>query len=339
MDSAQLGELLDPQYTYQDMPLPLFVEKLEGIFSLFRSQGESQLEVLTGYCDNLSCNPRLDRRTYRFYSKVTRDYLDLRFSLEPSDDGLGELIAEIYQCYCFNCLEDNNGWYGDSMVLTSHLDERTDFSDKPDVMLHLQLAGAAVKESAHWPQRISKEFLEAWLMKYEPTYDFIEVSSGGFDFETMSWDDFYMLFYSLKSHLDLVTHFARDFDDDFLNNSECSEMQIIEKLLRFDKYLNEHEFTYLTLRRSDDVSVQIHTHSYWIEGEEFDFFAEFHDWFNIMYGLYVHRYYALTEAETDEYLEFEEDYDPEYNLGSLKFHMDIRKRARENGEYIPLRDF
>jgi len=50
----------------------------------------------------------------------------------------------------------------------------------------------------------------------------------------------------------------------------------------------------------------------------------------------VKKYYALNEAETDEFIEAEDYLDPELTLKLLFFHMDIRKKARENGEYIPV---
>jgi hypothetical protein len=43
----------------------------------------------------------------------------------------------------------------------------------------------------------------------------------------------------------------------------------------------------------------------------------------------------LNEAETDEFIEAEDYID--LTLKLLFFHMDIRKKARENGDYIPIR--
>jgi hypothetical protein len=48
MDAQQLEELLDPQYTYQEISLEVFVRKLENIFTDFRKEGDEYLEVLTG---------------------------------------------------------------------------------------------------------------------------------------------------------------------------------------------------------------------------------------------------------------------------------------------------
>lgn len=42
MDAQQLGELLEPQYTYQEVSLEVFIKKLDIVFEEFRNEGDKQ---------------------------------------------------------------------------------------------------------------------------------------------------------------------------------------------------------------------------------------------------------------------------------------------------------
>jgi hypothetical protein len=48
MDTQLLGELLDPELTYQDVALPVFLSKLDILFGQFRKDGDDCLEVESG---------------------------------------------------------------------------------------------------------------------------------------------------------------------------------------------------------------------------------------------------------------------------------------------------
>jgi hypothetical protein len=66
-------------------------------------------------------------------------------------------------------------------------------------------------------------------------------------------------------------------------------------------------------------------------------------WFRSRQRELVKKYFALTQSETDNFLEKDEFGNAETSLKMLSFHMRIRNQAQERGEFVPLnlgiRDF
>lgn len=107
------------------------------------------------------------------------------------------------------------------------------------------------------------------------------------------------------------------------------DFQEIEKII-FDEQC-DHFFYDLTAERD----YKLHFQEKLLEGDIFNQFSRFWAWFIPLQEKLVKKYYALNEAETDEFIEAEDYID--LTLKLLFFHMDIRKKARENGDYIPIR--
>ena len=67
-------------------------------------------------------------------------------------------------------------------------------------------------------------------------------------------------------------------------------------------------------------------------GKPFEDLSILLTWFKPLRSALVKKYYSLTEVETVQFLASEDFLDPEHTLTLFSFHMDIRKRAREQGE-------
>ena len=57
--------------------------------------------VVPGKCLKTTYNPELIRTYFRFIGIQTRNYLDLRFTLELEDDLKNHKILDIFGCFCF----------------------------------------------------------------------------------------------------------------------------------------------------------------------------------------------------------------------------------------------
>ena len=337
MNIPLLREILDPVLSYQDVDLGIFLRQLDSIFEEFKEDGAEELISLEGACVNLQCNPNQNRTTYRFYSKESRDYIDFRFILEPINESKNHRITDIFQCHCFKSQAEQNGWYGEEKYLFFYRDEKNDFSNNPDFLVHKELA---IQANEYWKksyETINLEEIEAWLIKFQSSFDFISNFESPPMFERMTWDNFYSDYKTLKDYYEIIPQVVQLFQMIDPKRDNHSEKELIGMVLKFENYFWDTEYDYFFQKVNEKNEFEIRFGKNEIKGGIIDIFIELWNWFLPTRKKLVEKYFALTEGELDQFYESEEYYFHELELERLGFHMDIRERARLRGEYIPLR--
>lgn len=335
MDAKELGELLNPDYTYQEVPLDTFLEKLEAVFRKLKKGGDTHLEILPGHCCELSCNPELIRTAYRFVGNQTRNYLNFRFITEPTDDGKDHIIKDIFVCYALRCHEGKD-WYGEKFSLEVYEDEKPGLHPSPEEIIYTEKALQAVSELMEDKEMLLVEEVEAWLMKYQPTFDFILECDNLYLFEA-KWSGFFHLYETLMSYLT----FLKKWHSSTLVIASIEEIDMDEDstkeiILEAERILEEGGLAFLLSQVIELNSFQPFSNYPSLKGKLVENFLRTWVWFRSRQKELVKKYYALTESETDEFLENDDYSDPQSTLKLLSFHLDIRNMAKERGEYIPL---
>ena len=335
MDSELLEELLDANQTYQDMLMPVFVSKLAWRFEYMKKRGDAFLIVEKGHCCNLDCNPDLNRTAYRFIGNHTRDHMDFRFALDVSDDGKTYLIKEIFECYYFN-FGRNEEAYGDHLILQIYDDDKKSFYLSPDEQIHIQIALQAVEEMKPTGEYIHIDELITWTYKYRRTFDFIIESLNVDSFRLLSWDPFFELFEEYDGYLSLFEKWSQlPLVELSRSEEDLSEEELIQVLCDAEKVIDEdgHHYVYHVLKAEEGY--RIHCDRSKLIGGNADIFSETFPWLLNMQKPLVKKYYALTESETIQFLDTTDVPDPLASVQMLSFHLEVRERARKQGEIIP----
>lgn len=97
LDIQMIETLLDDKLTYQDFPKSTFIQKFGVAFDEFIQAGDKQLDISSGFCNEVICNNRCNG--FRFSSKASRLYFDLIIKIENSK------VIDIYECKNFMCLD------------------------------------------------------------------------------------------------------------------------------------------------------------------------------------------------------------------------------------------
>lgn len=327
MDSDLLGKLLDSQNTYQEVSLDVFIKRLDDVFSEFKSGGDQRLKVASGFCMNRDCNPNQIRTAYRFYGDVTHNYLDFRFILDITDDLKDYQIADIYECSCLKCREDQNEWFEEKKSLSFYWDELNDFSDDPDYIIHKEVALEAEKEIREEGKKFTVEEIQVWLIKYQSTYDFIRNFGDALQ-EMMEWDGFRFLYFDLQDLIERVPEIVSLFKLDYYLDDNCSEEELIEKVLKLEDYF------FVTMEERNSLIVIIDNMAFL--GGYFDEFYKLWDWFKQTQDKLIKKYYAFTESQEEIFLKQKYYDDPKKLLTQLGYHLQWRKQVKEMGINIPL---
>jgi hypothetical protein len=338
MDAQQLEELLDPQYTYQEVPLEVFVRKLENIFTDFRIKGDEYLEVLSGNCCSLSCNADKSRSAYRFVGNQTRNYLSFRFLLALTDDRNDYEITDIFHCHDIICHEPKD-WFGEAFHMRIHLDEKQDYLSSPDQTVYTEIALRAMSELNSNKGPFTFEELEAWLLKFRSTFDFIEEGTVEvLPFESLKWRSFSYSYGSLLCNFQCISRIKeKGYLEAEYRIQEFSEKVLLEDFQEIEKIIFDEQCDHFFYDLTAERDYKLHFQEKLLHGDIFNQFSRFWAWFIPLQEKLVKKYYALNEAETDEFIEAGDYLDPNLTLNLLSFHMDIRKKAKQRKEYIPIR--
>jgi len=118
LDIDMIDTLLDDQLTYQDLPKPIFMQKLGVAFDEFLQAGDLELIISNGFCSEFVCNNQCSG--YRFSSQSSGLYFDLIIDIEEGK------VTDIYECSSFLCLA------ADLKATTRVRIDRTKFTIKLD---------------------------------------------------------------------------------------------------------------------------------------------------------------------------------------------------------------
>lgn len=336
MNAKELGELLDPELTYQETPLETFVKKLDQVFQDLKKGGDTYLEIMPGTCCNLSCNPELIRTAYRFVGNHTRNYLGFRFITEPTEDGKDHCILDIFECFRIQC-QQGKDWYGEQFTLIIYEDEKLGYHQSAEEVMHSEISLQAVSELTEGKENFHMEEVEVWLMKYKPTYEFIQVADDFDLYKTLRWKVFYNLFDTLHTYLT----FLKRWNKSVITAASQQEMDLPEDVLKeiileAEGILEDDGCEYFLSTLREEESFQILLWERPLVGKLGERFSRSWAWFKPRQEELVKKYYALTESETDQFLEGYDYVDPRVTLKLLSFHLDIRMKAKERGDFIPL---
>lgn len=337
MDANLLGELLNPDQTYQDVPQPVFVRKMEEIFRGFREEGDEYIEVETGNCCELSCNPDLIRTAYRFVGNNTRNYLDLRFFIEPTADLKDHVIKDIFECYSLCCHQPKD-WYGIQIPLIFLDDEKAGYYLSPDEIVYTELALKAEEEIQEGRESFDLEEVVLWMEKYRSVYDFISLSTLENPERSMRWDSFHHLFSGFSNYIYFFKIWEKSLVvETWSRHLDLPEDVLLEVIMEGEKIIKDmdHEYVYWEGLLTHENGYRIPFYLKPIVGKWADTFAYSWPWFRRSQEELLKKYYALTELETNCYLSGWEDGDPKIRLRELIFHMRVREKAKERGEEIP----
>jgi hypothetical protein len=98
-DIDMVDDLLDEKYTYQDVKKNIFIQQFSVAFDEFIDAGDTQLEVSTGFCNELICGNQCSG--YRFSSPKSGLYFDLIIDIKEGQ------VTDVYECKSFNCSAAN----------------------------------------------------------------------------------------------------------------------------------------------------------------------------------------------------------------------------------------
>lgn len=338
MDARLIGDLLDPQYkyTYEEVSLETLKNRLAIIFKEFQEDGDTDLEVLRGTCSSLTCRSDLIRTAYRFVGNNTRNYLDLRFILEPTEDLQDQVIKGIFHCNYVKCIERKD-CFGYPKQMEFSYDDQPE-SQKSQDTIHRKIAKDAYQELFDKPKSITRDEAEAWIKNCQPIVDYFDEKTDFLVFESLDWDQFIDVFYFLQNSIGLIDKIDQVEELSLSQiHLDLSEKVKMEKVRLFERILVNAEFEYLIdlLKPENDYRMIYQTLE--LVEAPFEDFSRFLAWFKPLQLSLVKKYYSLTEVETEQFLETYEYIDPKFSLTQLGFHMEIRERARKRGEYIPLK--
>ncbi|WP_139183709.1 hypothetical protein [Algoriphagus alkaliphilus] len=336
MDIEGLRLYLKEEHEYQNASKEVFLNKIEGIFEELQKSGDSSLMVFPGACCNSECNPELARTGYRFIGDVSRNFFDLRFIIEPKDNDQVIDITEIFKCNYFLTNEDT-GELGEHYEVFIFKDEEIDFPKTPEYLIHVNKAIRAQSELASMSNKSSGwEEAVNWLLRHKSTYEYICEND---DFtEVLSWTKFKFNYQDLGEVIEVFQMLAQFEILEFSRlNREENEEKLMSGILKIEEILN-HSLLFFHRKIEIDESGY-----YWNFGSEFNLRGGLisevgkwmDDWFYPTQKMLVEKYFALTEAELDRIVEFNEVPEFERRFDILTTHIDIRKKALENGEWIP----
>lgn len=336
MDKNKLEELLEPSLSYQDVSFPAFLDGLERIFSKFRQAGDDFLEVQSGHCCSLGCNPDKIRTAYRFVGNSSRDYLDLRFILELTEDLKDHRVLDIFQCYELKCQEPSD-WYGRQRLLKFYFDE--EFPDQVGLeeKIQTEIAVEAMK-SLEELSFLEQEKAKAWILNFAGTYTTLQKANRdrGHLFSEFRWQNFKDYYQYLSVYLDVYESLESSGDlQEVFFWELLPDSQLFQKLRLVERMLVD-KYGYFILR--DEIESKVHIpggENINLGGEKFDQLEAFwRKFFEIQKPL-LDRFFVFSEKEEEAYLLENFELQGCLSLSLLSFHLDYRENSRQNGESIP----
>ncbi|NVJ48373.1 MAG: hypothetical protein HWE07_14660 [Cytophagia bacterium] len=333
MDIERLDTLLDSSITYSDVPKEVFLSKLNIVFDSFQEEGDTILISQPGSCCNLYCNPESVRTAYRFVGNKSRLYLDLRFITEITEDLKDHKILDIYSCYSFNCLHPLD-WYANDIPFCFYDDEKVGFYKSPDLLIHMDRQKEAMNELKTISGEMTESELRFWLLRFQSTYDFFETfrQNGYF-----SWTTFSMKYGSILDMISFVELLTQpSFLEEIFQEIDTSEENLTKKILRIEKLLINNDREYFIWLWKNESRYYFENYNYLLVDGIFESFAKLWTWFKPRQLQLLQKYFALTPYETEEFCSNEENFTSTDSIYTLSFHLEIRKKARLSGDFIPM---
>lgn len=158
MDIETLSMFLDDKETYQKASKELFLRKLEDVFNMFKSYGDTELEPYAGTCGfskclNKGCNG------YSFFGNVSNDYMSL---IIEEKDGI---LTDIQNC--LNIISEN--WSSSKQIdVIIYVEEQFNFVPSIEYLIFVQNCETALYDlKAQFNNKLTRENCFYWLSKNE----------------------------------------------------------------------------------------------------------------------------------------------------------------------------
>jgi hypothetical protein len=342
-DRPGLEELLSPDFTYYEVSKTNFLDLLEAFWQEWESQSSlsEALHVLPGSCCSRSCDVHLGKNAYRFRSPDGK-ILDLRFVLLQDSSG-HFIVKDIYPCHDLLTFERMEGEQHPLTFRVYEDDKRgTELPADYPFLLHMAQQGLGDWKELIRKGPISYELLHGWLRAYENTYqdcgEWIDLGDT-----VWRWD----LFLKTYHDVELLVAYIEEFEADIIcfsvgEYSDLQEEQLLPLILDIERRM---ELRYTVLHGTDfeiqaeanlgSVCVNCRT-SFSLEGRLLGDLQDFRSWFAQERRKLLCKYFSLTAAERDAFLETADSPFQLYQVGTmLSFHMQTRERFRKQGVFIP----
>lgn len=336
MDIEGLRLYLKDEYEYQNTSKDVFLNKIEEIFLKLKRSSDSSLLVFPGSCCHLGCSPELTRSGFRFIGDISRGFFELRFIVKEYEGDTDVDITEIFNCNYFVTNEETEN-LGERYEVFIFRDEELDFVSSPDHLIYTDQAIRAKEELATLDDHyIAWEYAVNWLFNNKQTYDYIYENNHYV--KPLRWTEFDGLYWELSEVVEVFQKLAQFEVSEFLSlKIDRHEKEMISGILKVEEILDSSLLFFHQKIESDENGY------YWKFGREFylrgglvtEVGKWMHTWFYPSQKLLVEKYFALTEAELDQIVEFDEVPEFERRYHILTTHMNIRKKAIENGNWIP----
>jgi hypothetical protein len=164
MDTDMLSLALNESRTYQETVKDVFVSKLDEVFQIFKSNGNTALIPYAGKCGSEECTNR-GCRGYSFFGNVSNDFLSLIFEEEEGS------ITDIHNCYFM--IPENADWeFSNQITLNIYTEDKASFFPTFDYSTTQQKCEEAINDlQKAFNNRITNEDASSWLTYYNPLKD------------------------------------------------------------------------------------------------------------------------------------------------------------------------
>ncbi len=321
MDIGMLELILDDSRTYQDATKETFLQKLNEVFTKFKSGNDGSLIPYSGACVSDKCNKGC--KGYSFVGNNSNNHTDFIFEETKTD------FKDIYHCSHFK-IDNPEIELGDDFSLYVLGDDKADFKPSIEYLAKVQLCGKAydelVKDEITY---LSKDDYTYWLQKH---YDLYQT----FDFPPLFYNIFYK-FHSLYRRLNNIAAYLK-FNNEALkaiedyNSFDSGNEELLLKwlvkyeqlgdelsLLLVDCFHNEEELKTGYVKLSKDYNLQIAV-------SDFEDVILFKQKFDEHYWDMLDKFSTVEESKWNNLEKWTEESE---KSSSLKFHLERRRMFDE----------
>lgn len=319
---------LKDEYTYEEAPKEIFLDKIADIFETHRNLGDTHLQLYTGACNGKTCD-NCGKRGYRLVGNRSKNYIDLIFEMK------GEDITDIYSCEEFQTdIEIPD--LGSPGSIWINLDERSSFPKSADYWARVYAAQEAYNELITTPPRkLDFAELKYWLDKHAELYKRI----GSYDVFSpqMRWTPFLMLYSDSQKMASLILEYLDEIIQASREYKEAAtEPALIDWLIQHEAIYEKGtvDLMYSVVKNGEDFYYD-KPNSLRFKGKIFREIFGFFETYAPLHEKMLEKYSIYTKKETSEF--YSEKYSQKEipDVYSLQYHLQKRKELEELGIVLP----